>query len=275
MKRLFLLTLALLCLPLLPAEAQTLVKKDGTTLTYSNPLRQGDTVAVTVTISGATAQISLPVSDLAQLNFPKPPILDAAPTAIAKGDAAKALADLEPVVKEQGDFRDIPGNWWPQVALEKATALAALKRPEETKALLADLAANTKDAAILQGAKSLGLSLSAEESPKAALDAYEALIKENGGGGNSAVLALAWLSKGKAHYALEQYDEALMDFLTVTVFYSEQAVDQPPAVLGSARAYVKLQEPQNAMKAFQQIVDTWPDSPEAMVAKAELKKGKL
>src|SRR6185312_11492316 len=85
-------------------------------------------------------------------------------------------------------------------------------------------------------------------------------------------LATAWIAKGDALLAQKEWDGALMAYLHVPVFYYDEKIFLPAALLGSGRAYRRLSDNDRAKKALNELIKAYPQSAEATSAQAELKK---
>ena len=86
------------------------------------------------------------------------------------------------------------------------------------------------------------------------------------------VLAEAWVRKGDVFLAQRQWDSALLAYLHIPVFYPEEKLSMPPALLGSARAFRGLDDLERAKKSLADLTTEFPKSPQAEMAQAELKK---
>ena len=188
---------------------------------------------------------------------------------MAKGDFTHALALIEPVVAYQETIRDIPGNWWAKAALVEVSALAGLNRVADATALVNEIAGFSKDPEILTSAK-LQIALTTKfKDPQQALDAYDDIINQSS---DPRTLSQAWIAVADIHLAQHEFDEALLAYLTVTVFYPEHNPLIPKALWGSGQSYAKLKDATNATKTYHALISSYPDSPEAALAKAELLK---
>jgi TolA-binding protein len=58
----------------------------------------------------------------------------------------------------------------------------------------------------------------------------------------------------------------------VPIFYADEKLFQPAALLGSGRAYRRLNDKDRAKKSFNDLIAAFPQSAEAGVAQAELKR---
>ena len=85
---------------------------------------------------------------------------------------------------------------------------------------------------------------------------------------NLAANAQYWI--GESHYALREFDQAIIEFDAVRTKYPE-AVKVPAALLKQAYAFAELGENTNARLLLQEIVEKYAQTPEATQAKQKLK----
>ena len=83
---------------------------------------------------------------------------------------------------------------------------------------------------------------------------------------------MAQHGEGDALLAQKDWEDALMAYLHVPVFYQDEKIFLPPALLGSGRAYRRLNDNNRAKRALKELIATFPQSAEANAAQAELKK---
>ncbi len=252
------------------AAAQTLVLKDGRTIVSEAgaPLRcAGSTVMVKQQIGGATGEIGFAFSAIEKIDFPAPPELASAVGLLRKGQAAGALARIEGTVAFHTPFRSVPGNWWAPAALLKADALLALDRGAEADSLLGEVArdATRPDQALVAQALLAGRS----GQPARAIEIYDRILSN---GSDPSTLAQVWFLKAEGHRALREFEPAVFAYLEIPVFYPDEKSLLPQAALGCARAMAGLDAIDEAKKRFEDLIKTFPDSPEAAAARGELEK---
>jgi len=166
-------------------------------------------------------------------------------------------------------IRDIPGNWWAKSALLEVSALLGLNRVADATALVTEISNYSKDPEILTAAKlQIALTTKFADSQQA-LAAYDAIINQSR---DPQTLSRAWIAEGDIHVEQHELEDALIAYLTVTVFYPEHNPLLPKALWGSGQAYSKLKDLTNATKTYQKLISDFPDSPEAALAKTELTK---
>jgi len=85
---------------------------------------------------------------------------------------------------------------------------------------------------------------------------------------NLAANAQYWI--GESHYALREFDQAIIEFDAVRTKYPE-AAKVPAALLKQAYAFAELGENTNARLLLQEVVEKYAQTPEATQAKQKLK----
>ena len=102
---------------------------------------------------------------------------------------------------------------------------------------------------------------------KLALLRFKEFIKKNP---KSSLVANAQYWIGESHYALREYDQAIIEFDAVRRKYS-QSEKVPAALLKQGFAFAELGEKVNARLILQEVVEKYPQAPEAARAKQRLK----
>jgi tetratricopeptide (TPR) repeat protein len=252
------------------SSSGVILLKSGAKVPAEELARKEDMLTVAVkTSTGSMGTVSYTVADVAELDLPLPPEIALANGLIAQGHADQALAQISPVVDFQQTVRDIPGNCWARIALVKGAALTALNRGPEATSLLKEIAGYSKDPEIQLAAKLQLALLQPPKDPTEALAAYDAIIHQSF---DPKTLTQAWIAEGDVHLAEHEFDEALLAYLTVPVFFPDHNPQMPRALWGVAQSYAKLKDASNQEKTLRQLVAQYPDAPEASLAKAELMK---
>jgi tetratricopeptide (TPR) repeat protein len=152
----------------------------------------------------------------------------------------------------------------------KVSALTALQRDQEAELLAQTIEKSATDPDTARLARvNLSTGLIHRKEFEKAIDYCDRAIK---GSDDPHVLASAWMHKGDAYAGLKQWDDALLAYLHIPVFYGDETALQPAALLGSARAYRRIDDPTRAKRAFSDLMAAYPNSPEAAVASTEMKK---
>jgi len=246
-------------------QAQDITTTDGQTYTNPSLRRSGEMIMIKVTMEGGTSavEMGLPISRIAKVSFPEPPELAKAIAAASKGNAAEVLTLTGDYVAKQGDLKDVPGSWWPEMARLRLLALASSGKDAECAELARQIGAvKNPSMESLSRAGALYTPLTSSDL-QAVLVGAKALPRQGGDQGS----ALAQLVLGKTLIQKKDFPAALRAFLTIKVFYPSLGLLQPPALAGAAEAYQGLKDEKRAAQSYDDIVKNWPDSPQAPVAK--------
>ncbi len=253
-----------------PALAQTITLKTGQKVDTTSLRRDGAMVMGAVSVGSGKGEIGYNVAQIAHIDFPEPRALRAASDFLAANQPQKALAEIDPVERYYAAFREIPGSWWGPAALLKISILSALQKDHDAENLAAYVAQSNIDPETTRLARvALSASLIRKRQFEKVLEYCDTAIKESTDPG---VLAQAWMRKGDAYFGMKQWDDALLAYLHIPVFYEDETTLVPEALLGSARAYRRLDDPERAKKTLNELTTNFPNSPQAGLAAAELKK---
>ncbi|TAG29031.1 MAG: hypothetical protein EAZ36_04875 [Verrucomicrobia bacterium] len=250
-----------------PALAQRYFLKNGSVLGATEVTVSASALVQTVQLpSGETYERRFPFSEVVRLDFPVPPALDEAAPLVATGQAAAALALLDPIHREWAGFAATPGSPWPRAAALRLQAL-----------LLRD-----DSAAVTVAARELILTgLGPEVTGLAALALTEIdvragqtelahlMLEEILKNASPAVEARAWLLRGDLALARAAHTEALECYLRIPAFFSTFDELMPDALLGAARAYRGYGDADRAERAALELADIYPTSRQAAAAKKE------
>jgi len=249
-------------------RAQDITTTDGQVYTNPSIRRSGDMIMVKMTMAGGTSavEMGLPISRIAKVAFTEPPELSKAIEAASKANAAEVLSLTSDYVAKQGDLKEVPGSWWPEMARLQLLALAALDKDAECADLARQIGAlKNPSMESLSRAGALFSPLSSSDLA-AVLVGAKALPRLGGDQGS----ALAQVVLGKALLQKKDFPAALRAFLTVKVFYPSLSLLQPSALAGAAEAYQGLKDEKRAAQSYDDIVKNWPNSPQAPMAKKKV-----
>ena len=263
-----LLMIVLLIVPLI--QAQNIILKTGQTIETKGVRRSGDMVMSKVQVGASSGEVGYQASAIARIAFPVPPQLKTTAAFLSQSQPEKALADIEPVVKYYAPFRDVPGNWWAPAALLKVSALGGMQLDKQAETLGDEIRKSVTDPETARAAQlQLVASLVRKEDYAKALQLCEHVIRESA---KAELLAEAWVRKGDALLAQRQWEGALLAYLHVPVFYEDDKLWMPPALLGSARAFRGLEDLENAKRSLNDLTAGYPKSAQAEIARSELQK---
>ena len=260
------------------ASGQNIILKDGRKIAAKGLRRQGNVIMATVDQPGsenvvgakAVGEVGYSISQITKIEFPKPAQLTTAPYLILQGKPAEALAQIEPVMRYYDNFLDAPGSWWAETALLKVQALVAMGNRKEADPLIELVARTATNPETSLAVKVYVGSSFARKGDHAKAIELEDLVLD--GATDPATLAAAAIYKGESHLALKQYDDAILAFLQIPVFYPEQKLFVPQSLLGVGRAFFALEDFSRAREALNQILTSYASSPQAREAQVELAK---
>ena len=252
------------------AFSQTITLQTGQKIETQGLRRDGDMVMGKVQVGSGSGEVGYHPAQIAKIDFPEPAALKTASDLLVQGQPDKALAQINPVVSYYSPFKDVPGNWWAQAALIKVSILASQQHETEAEALANEIQKAAKDPDMAQAAqlRLVGAFIKKAEFDKANTICDAALKTST----DPNTLANAWVAKGDMLLAQKEWEDALMAYLHVPVFYQDEKIFLPPALLGSGRAYRRLNDKDRAKRAFNELISSYPQSAEAKDAQAELKK---
>jgi hypothetical protein len=264
------LTRRLTLLSLLWLGSACILRAENVTLTdgqvYANTTlrKAGSNVMIQVVMpGGGSMEMGLPLARIAKVSFAEPPELDKASDAASSGNATEVLALTEAFVAKQGDLKEIPGSWWPQMARLRLYALAASGKDADAAALAREIGAinNPASESLARGGALFGPLASGDTA--AVVVGAKALPAIGGDAGS----ALAQLALGRALLAKKDFAGAIRAFLTIKVFYPSPAMLQPAALLGAVKAYEGLKDDKRTVSTLNEIVENYSASPQATEAK--------
>ena len=264
------LLLALLVMIDQRAQGQTITLNTGLKVETVGVRRDRELVMGKVQVGSGSGEVGYSAAQIAKIDFPEPRGIKLGADLLAQGQPEKALAELDPILAYYGPFKDITGAWWSQAALIKVFALGALRRDAEAEALVAEIEKAVTDPVMARKVQvRLSAGLIRKKDFEKAIAICDAAIKQST---EPEILADAWVNKGDALFAQKQWDGALLAYLHVPVFYNDEKSFLPHALLGSARAYGRLDDTGRAKKTFNDLIAAYPKSAEAAVAQVELQK---
>jgi len=252
------------------AYAQTIVLKSGQRVETLGVRRNGEMIMGKIEVAGSSGEVGHALSAIAKIEFPEPKGLKSAADLLSQGQPDKALEEINPVIGYYQSFREIPGAWWAPAAVIKVSALAALGRDVEAEPLAVQIQKTATDPETARAANlRIATALVRKQEYEKAAQICDVAIKEST---RPDVLADAWVTKGNVLLAQKEWDGALLAFLHVPVFYRDEKLFMPAALLGSARAYRRLEDIDRAKKSLKDLIAAFPKSAEAVVAQTELQK---
>lgn len=259
----FFASVAMIFSPVL-IHAEEITTSDGQVLSASSIRRAGNNVMIKVTTpGGGVVEMGTPIARITNINFAEPPELSRARAAAQKGNAAEVLSLTAEFVSKQGDFKDLPGSWWFEMARLRLLALAACGEDNDACSLAREIGViKSPSAESLSRGGTLFAPLVSKDT-EAVVVGVKGIPVVPGDQGS----ALAQLALGRALLLKKDFPGAIRAFLTIKVFYPSLTLLQPAALMGSAESYVGLEDKKRAIQTLAQISETYPGSVQDSQAK--------
>lgn len=248
-----------------PLCAQRYVLKDGRVLNDSDVTLKGNNLVRA--LSGGSAEIAYPISDVVRLDWPEPEALEQARQLFSAGKSAEAEEKVTPIYRQFAPFSKLPGSWWGEAALVRARALIAQDKTADAERAARELMSGSTDADTVTAAQLIMARVQMIQNKNDIADAMLDEIMRKDASGD--VEARAAILRGDIAYARKDFEKALEFYLQVPVFYGTEDAVMPVALLGSARSYRGYGDSSRAERAYLDIIVGYPDSAEAVIAKRE------
>jgi tetratricopeptide (TPR) repeat protein len=245
----------------LDLHADTLVLKNGQTVTGKSFLREGDAIFVTAGPNGepVTAETGTPLTEIAKVECDPPVVFKKAPAMLAAGKASKVLADVVAALKVAETFGDLPGSRWPDLLVLQAYILVGMGKDDEA-VKMATAMKKTKNAELVRDSQALLALIAARKGDHGeAASLLEDLTNE---AASPCTIAAAAVIRGLGLLAKKQFPEALKAFLELPVFLPNETALGGIAQLGAAQAYYGMEDYDRAIAALESLIKTQPGIPE-------------
>ena len=225
----------------------------------------------------ASPQVGLAVADVLQVRMPRPALFDAAEkirSAPAAADAqfAAAHAALDKFILQTKALRDIPGIPADEALLLKGRLYDKKGLWREASRLYEDILAKGKPSAISTNAQILaGIAAAAGGDPNRAIEYLGGIpLPEE----DEELLSALLFALGDSYFALENYDNALLSYLPLVVFYPYVYDNEPRGLAAALGCYAALKEWEPLYRSIQEIQKNYPATPAAKTAEEFLEKYK-
>lgn len=251
-------------------HAQALVLKDGSRLgAGAFSVADGKVTRVVKLSNGQEAKASVNITDIAQLDWPEVREVLEAQALLSEGKSKEAIEVLLKAKDFFKPFKAIPGSPYNDVSLAHVEALDQAGDFDNIIRVLPEVEAMKWEGQKKLKVQILKLNMDRRTSgdQDAVLAQAEALLEETLDAGISARL---WMTVAEIHSRKERWESALMAYLHVPVFYGSQAALVPQAELMAARTLTKMERFKDAVGFYQRIMESYPGSETANVAKQEM-----
>jgi hypothetical protein len=229
---------------------------------------------------GIEVTLTRKLSEVTEVIWPAPARLREAQANVNRGEPAKALDNVEAVLKFFEPIKNVPGSWWVKASIVKLDALDRLENDAATAAFLDNL--EKEEAAKLpEVATQIQLARLMQRARKGD---HDAVVKEAtellGKIDNAELQARLHIVKGNSLFASKKYEAAMTTYLRVPVFFGSETEFIPKALLGAARSFRGMDSPalrDQKLEAVSNrylydIIVSFPVSREAEEAKKMLPK---
>jgi len=229
---------------------------------------------------GIEVTLTRKLSEVVEVIWPLPSRLKEAQANVGRGEPAKALDNVEAVLKFFEPIKNVPGSWWVRASIVKLDALDRLENDAATESFLT--AFEKEEAAKLpEVATQIQLARLMQRARKGE---HAEVVKEStellGKVETAELQARLHIVKGNSLYASKKYEAAMATYLRVPVFFGSETELVPKALLGAARSFRGMDSPalrDQKLEAVSNrylydIIVSYPVSKEAEEAKKMLPK---
>jgi tetratricopeptide (TPR) repeat protein len=259
----------LLTLGLLSSQAQMIVLKDNTQLGTESFRVEGGKVFRIVKVGENEAKTQLPPNLISKMDWPDLEELTEANNLLAAGKTAEAIAVLKKGKDFFEPFEKVPGNRYTEIYMAYVDALSQSGSFEETLRAIPGLRLQKLNPQQQLKLKIIQLNIERQTSsdPQSIIAQAELILGETD---DSALAASLWSLIGDVHFRAKAWEDALMAYLHVPVFYGTQVQKVPEAELNSARCLREMRRFEDSRNYYQRLVDTYPGSGVAQTATKEM-----
>lgn len=266
----YLIPLACLAMAAPELHAQAIILKNGERLPSGSFSVDAGKVSKTIKLSnGQEAKASINITDIARLEWPEVREVLEAQAMLAEGKSKEAIEQLAKAKEYFKPFKSIPGSPYNDISLAHVEALDQAGDFDSLIRVLPEVEAMKWDDQNKLKVRILKLNMDRRTSgdQDAILSQAQDLLKDTL---DSAIAARLWMTVAEIHTRKERWEEALMAYLHVPVFYGSQAALVPQAELAAARSLVKMERFKDAVGFYQRIAEAYPGSQTAETAKKEM-----
>ncbi len=214
-------------------------------------------------------QVGLAVADILQVQMPRPSLFVAVEkirTAPAAADAqfAAAHAALDKFILQTKSLRDIPGIPADEAILLKGRLYDKKGLWREASRLYEEILTKSKPSPITTNAQMLaGIAYAKGGEFNQAIEYLGGMpLPEE----DEEILSQLLFALGDSYFALENYDNALLSYLPLVVFYPYVFNNEPRGLAAALGCYAKLKEWEPLYRTIQEIQKNYPNTPAAKTA---------
>lgn len=253
------------------ASAQGLVLKDGSRIPAEDFKIEAGKIIRTVKLQGSnTATTVLATSNIAELVWPYSAELAESRSLLSQGKAEEAITVLKAGKEFFEVFKEVKGgkDLYRDLFFGYVEALAQGGKFDETVGLMPSLQKLTLTKEQEVQLKVLKLNIERQT-----LSDYVSIIAQANNiltdTNDSGVSAAVWDIIGDVHDKKKEYEEALMSYLRIPVFFGTQMQRVPAAEMKAAKMLIKMRRFEDATTFLTRLVESYPGSAVAEAAAKE------
>lgn len=251
------------------AQAQFIVLKDGNKIPATDISVENGQIIRTISIGdNKTATTQLQKANIASLDWQDVEQVNQARELMTQGKTDEAIALLAKAREFFGIFETFPGSPYTDVSFAYVEALSQGGKFEETiKAIPQVRALKLTDAQKMR-LRIIQLDIDRQTTSDYAgilLEAKSILSETD----DSAVGAAIWTIIAEMHARKKEWENALMAYLRIPVFYGTQLQRVPEAELKAGQMLVKMKRYEDAQMVFDRVAQTYAGSPIGQAAVKE------
>ncbi len=259
-----------LALPLAGLRAQAIVLKDGTRINAGSfTVGDGKITRKTKLANGTEAEMALQFDSIDRLEWPEVREVLESETLLSEGKVKEALEELQKARDYFKPFKAIKGNPYNEISFSLTLALDQAGDFDTLIRVLPEVEAMKWDDDHKLKLKLVKLNMKRRTSAdqEAVLSEAEDILRETD---DAAICARLWMTIAEIYAKRQRWEEALMSYLHIPVFYGSQVALVPQAELSAARMLVKMERFQDAVGFYQRIMDQYTGGEIAATAKNEM-----
>lgn len=266
----FFYSVAWMALTSFGVQAQMIILKDNQRIKAGEFSVADGKISRTIKLSnGQNGQATLALTDIDRMDWPNIKEVQEAELLRSQGKVKEAIELLVKALEFFKPFRNIKGSPYADVAFAHVEALDQAGDFDTLIRVLPDVElmkwAEAKKLKL--GIIKLNMERRTSQDQDSVLAKAESLLRDTD---DSDISARLWMTIGEVHTKKNRWEEALMAYLHVPVFYGSQATLVPQAELSAARSLREMERFQDAVVMYQRISDTYKGSGIAETAKKEM-----
>lgn len=269
--KLLLLSIVVLAVPAAGLQAQAIVLKDGTRIEAGSFGVAEGKITRKIKLAGGIGEgeTSIPFESIDRLEWPEVRQVLEAQTLLAEGKTKEALDSLQQARDYFKPFKAIKGNPYNEISFSLVESLDQAGDFDSLIRVLPEVDAMRWDDAHKLKLRLVKLNMQRRTSgdQEAVLAEAEEILHETD---DATIGARLWMTIAEIHTKRQRWEQALMAYLHVPVFYGSQGSLVPQAELAAARTLTKMERFKDATGFYQRIMEQYAGGEVATTAKNEM-----